>query len=77
MEIEQRLAEVLSLLFNKKILPEDKISMDSEELWDSLKHIEVIMTLEEEFDISINPQDIQKLTSFKAIAEIIKELQNA
>lgn len=39
--------------------------------WDSMGHMEVMLTLEERFGIEITPESINALTSLVAIAEAI------
>lgn len=71
--MEKKVAKVFSLLFKKNIGVDSDISMDNEELWDSMKHIEIIMTLEEELGISFKPQDIPELRNMKKIIEKVQE----
>ena len=67
-------SQIFSVLFKREIEPDSDIAMDNEELWDSMKHIEIIMTLEEELGITFEPHDIPNLTSMqKIIAKIQKE----
>jgi len=49
-------------------------SMDTIKEWDSLKHMNLILALEEEFMISIPDEDVANLTSFKIISLVINEL---
>ncbi|MEN6350421.1 MAG: acyl carrier protein [Syntrophomonas sp.] len=42
--------------------------------WDSLKHMELIMALEEEFQIEFSDEKIDQITSYKAIILALKEL---
>ena len=72
--MEEQVARILSLLLGQDFTSEDDVSMENQELWDSMKHIEIITTLEEELDISFNIEDIPKLTSMKKIVEAIKNL---
>jgi len=74
-QIENKVIEIFSTILNKQISIEDNISMNNTEEWDSLKHIEIIITLEEELDISFNNEDISNLTSIKTIIEKIQELK--
>ncbi len=70
--MKEKLLSILSSFFAK---PVDKnISMDNEDIWDSMKHIELVMILEEEFDISINPMDIPNIRDFNSILKKIEEL---
>ena len=72
--MEDQVAQILSLLLGQDFTSEDDVSMENQELWDSMKHIEIITTLEEELNISFNIEDIPKLTSMKKIIEAIKNL---
>lgn len=73
--MEEQVIQILSQLFGKEIKKGDNFSMDTEENWDSLKHIELIMTLEDELGISFSPEDIPHLTSLSKIVEKVKELK--
>ncbi len=75
MDFENKLINIMSLLFEKDV--DADLTMQNEDLWDSLKHIEIIMTVEEEFGISFNPEDIPKLTSLKLILEKIIKLKES
>ena len=47
---------------------------DCEE-WDSLKHIELILELEDEFDLEISDNNSLKITDYKSCLEIVSELR--
>ena len=44
--------------------------------WDSLHHLSLIIMLENEFDISFEPEEISFMTSFNKISEIIRRKKN-
>ena len=48
--------------------------IDCEE-WDSLKHIELILELEDEFDLEISDNNSLKITDYKSCLEIVSELR--
>ena len=48
--------------------------IDCEE-WDSLKHIELILELEDEFDLEISDNAALKITDFYSCLEIINGLR--
>ncbi len=73
MDIDKKVKEVLSILFQKEIASLDSFSMETEPLWDSIKHIEVIMTLEDELGVSFPPEQIPQLTSAARLIAQIKE----
>lgn len=62
-EVSEKLANILSTVFEKTISVRDNFSMESSDDWTSLKHIELIVMLEEEFEISFEPEIISELTS--------------
>jgi acyl carrier protein len=73
--IENNVAKILSILLGQEISVGDDVSMQNQELWDSMKHIEIITTLEEELGVSFNIEDIPKLTSMQKIVEAIKDME--
>lgn len=73
--MEEKIAQILSKILNVDIKVGDDVSAQTIESWDSLKSIEIIMTLEEEFDVSFNPADIPQLKSMESIVRKVKELK--
>ena len=72
--MDKQTVESLSILLGQEFTIDDDVSMENQELWDSIKHIEIITTLEEELGISFNTEDIPKLTSMKKIIEAINNM---
>mgnify|MGYP001771973402 CR=1 FL=1 len=70
--IEEKVAEILSQILKHKIKPGDTVTRATEDMWDSLKHIEIIVTLEEEFDISIPFDQAKQLDSMEKIVNAVK-----
>jgi acyl carrier protein len=71
-EIEARLKKIFHSLFN--LSPEQitaDTSPDSVARWDSLQHLSLITSIEEEFNISISEQDIVDMLSFGLAVEIV------
>jgi acyl carrier protein len=58
-------------------MPVASISEDSsrEDIvkWDSMKHMDLMMTLEEEFEIQFTDEEIVELSDVKSIVEAIKD----
>ena len=72
---EQRIKQVMADVFDmpaETIL--ENVSQDNLEGWDSLKHLDLVVALEEEFEITIPVVEVGNLISFKLIVVIIKEL---
>ncbi|MGB5105757.1 MAG: acyl carrier protein [Candidatus Zixiibacteriota bacterium] len=54
----------------------DESSGKTIEAWDSLKHINLILSLEEEFDVHLNDEQILKMNSVGSIVSILKEVSH-
>ena len=75
--IAEETATILSLLLGVPVTLQSSVTMAACPAWDSMKHIEIIMTIEEHFDVSFAPQDIPLLTSQDALIAKVKELTHA
>ncbi len=42
------------------------------ENWDSLKYVKLVMAIQAEFGVELNPEEILKITSVAAIADVLK-----
>jgi len=77
-KIELGIQQIMSHVFT---VPLEQITVECTQnqidAWDSLKHLNLVVALEEEFDITFPVEEIGNLISFKLIKVIIKEqLQN-
>lgn len=52
----------------------DESSMDTIEKWDSLRHLKLVLALEEEFDVMIPEEEATEITSYKLIKVVLSEL---
>jgi acyl carrier protein len=72
--MEQKLKQIMSNLFE---IEEDEItdeaSVLSIENWDSLKHINLIIAIEEQFGITIDEDEMVEMTSFTEIKRILRD----
>ncbi len=72
-EIENKLKKIISVIF---LVNENKINYESSneniKEWDSLKHLSLVLAIEEEFNIRFTNDETLQLTSFKNIVEILK-----
>ena len=66
--------DIIAAIFkiDKNNLPENP-SSNSLENWDSLKHLQLIETLEKEFNIQFEILEYGKLTDLNAIVQIISK----
>ena len=51
-------------------------SMDNIPSWDSLRHIELIIRLEEEFNTTFNERDTLSMVNFESIERILSKKHN-
>ncbi len=71
---EQKLKEVLSRIFNVSLatITEDA-SPDTIENWDSLRHMNLVLALEEEFDVEFTDDQVVEILSYKLIKIVLQE----
>ena len=71
--MQKKLIQLLMDLFNINEEEAKNGSMNSISTWDSLSHIDLMMTIEEEFNIpKITPDEIVSMTSTESIKQILK-----
>lgn len=76
-DLRERILKVMSLVFEVPIeMLNEESSSDTIGSWDSLKHLNLILALEEEFDIVIPDEEVGNLMNFKLIQIIVEEHNN-
>jgi acyl carrier protein len=71
-ETEGKLREIFALLF--QIDPgslSDTSSPESIPAWTSLQHLNLVLALEEEFGISLTPEDATRMQNLKTVREVV------
>lgn len=73
--LEERIKDVMAGVFGIEAasINEDS-SQDNIEQWDSIKTLDLIVSLEEEFDVSIPLEEVGNMTNFKYIKLTLEEL---
>jgi len=72
--IKSQIIKVMSAVFEVPIEDiTETSSVDSIDSWDSLKHLNLILALEEEFNISIPNEEVGNLMNYKLIELIVNE----
>ena len=73
--IDSKIKKVMSIVFE---VPIDEIrddsSIDSISNWDSIRHLNMILALEEEFGISIPDEEVGNLVNYKLIELTVNDL---
>lgn len=72
MDKKDKVLDILSTIFNKYI--DEECNRENEDLWDSITHLEIIVSIEEEFGVHIPEEKISYMTSVKNILEVLENL---
>lgn len=72
MDKKAKLLDVLTTILGQAV--DETASMETLDTWDSLSHIEIVVTVEEEFGIKIPQEKISKVTSFKNLLTVVEAL---
>ena len=70
--IDQKLTEILAEVFELK--PNDineSLTNNDIETWDSLRQMDLVNTLEQEYDFELEMEEIIKMESISTIAEVV------
>lgn len=73
-EIKEKVKDVMSLVLetDKSQIQEDS-STDSIENWDSLRQLNLIIALEEAFNVSIPDEEVGNMVNYKIVCHIISD----
>lgn len=70
----QKINQIVLKVFNLKAEQlTDDLSIDKVESWDSLTHMDLITSLEEEFGFELSMDEIMQMTNISSIYKIIQE----
>jgi acyl carrier protein len=72
-QIQAAVVELLSITVGRPIAPSELVTRDSEPSWDSLKHVELILMLEEQFAVQFSEKEMAALHSSGEIVQAIEE----
>jgi acyl carrier protein len=72
---EDTLKQVMATMLNVDVsVINEYSSMDNVPSWDSLRHMNLVLALEEEFNVTIPDEDAGNVTSFKLIKLVLNDL---
>ena len=71
--MRERIKQVMKDIFDLTDIPDDIFLKNCVE-WDSMRHLQLVVGLETEFDVSFEPEDIAKMQSITVIEEILKPM---
>ena len=76
-DIENRVAEIFSTALKRKIGAAEEVSRENEPQWDSLVNLELVMGVEEAFDIRLSPEQIEGFKSKSWIIDAVLDSNGA
>jgi acyl carrier protein len=70
----KKLDRIMSEVFRMRVEElKDELTMKDVENWDSLKHMDLILSIEKGLDVRFSMDDILKMKDIKTIRKIVKE----
>jgi acyl carrier protein len=73
-EIKEKIINSMSLVFEMSATEiNDESSTDNIDNWDSLRQLNLVLALEEEFGISIPDEEVGNMVNYKIIFHVISE----
>lgn len=69
--MEEKVLEILKDLFELDTVDET-CSQETCEKWDSMGQLNLVVELESEFDVTLEPEEIAEMKSFNDIVRILK-----
>ena len=70
--MEEKVLEILKDLFELDTVDET-CSQETCEKWDSMGQLNLVVELESEFDVTLEPEEIGEMKSFKDILKLLKD----
>jgi len=71
---EVRLKQVLANVFGVEVRAIDEAtSVDTVERWDSLRHLNLVLALEQEFNVTLTEEQTVQILSYPLIKVVLKE----
>jgi acyl carrier protein len=72
--VKDRVKEIMAIIFDKDVNSiTDDASPDNIDLWDSLHHMNLIVSLEEEFEVQFTDDELIEMMNLPLILEVLKE----
>lgn len=68
--MDEKILEIMTRVFQTEGLGTDCSQLNCDK-WDSLHHLNLIVELEDEFDMEFEPEEIAEMKTFSKVKEII------
>lgn len=74
--MEEKVKQIMSDIFDLHTgTINESTSTDNTAAWDSLHHINLVLALEQEFDVSLDVDEIEAMATFRDILKVLKGKQ--
>lgn len=70
-DLHEKLREILQEVLQLEIAPGADVDRASTPAWDSLNHLRVVMTVEDELAVRLEPGEVADVTSFSGLEALI------
>lgn len=69
--------QVRSIVADLFVVPEEDVGLESSPdtiaMWDSIQHLNLVLSIEQAFRIQLSPEDIERMTNVGLIVSLINE----
>ena len=72
-DIEIKVAQIFSSILGQQVAAGENIYRSDVPEWDSLKHIELLFSIEDGFDFQFSEEELARLDNFQAIVDRVSE----
>ena len=69
--MEQKILDIMKSVFQTDAIDETCSQRNCEQ-WDSMNHLNLVVELEMEFGVSLEPEEIAKMQSFEEVVRVVK-----
>ncbi|MFZ3381262.1 MAG: acyl carrier protein [Candidatus Acidiferrales bacterium] len=73
LEIQKVVTELLSIILGRQVAMTESVTRESDPKWDSLKHVELVLMLEEQFGVQFSEQEMAALCTADDIVRAVEE----
>ena len=70
-EVDRRVREIMAVVLKRPIGPGESVARERERAWDSLRHVELVFSIEDEFGVTFDEEELAGLTSLDGFVDAI------
>ena len=72
--VEERIREIMAMVLKREVAPGETVTYGTEPAWDSLRHVEIIFSIEGEFGVRFQEAELAELNSLNALVDAVARL---